>query len=247
MLAFVDESGLPNPNDGATRPVVAAVCLNEQNARLISRRIFAMKRDILKSERAELKDGKLLKEKAYRDSRVKRIFAEEFFSILRDLPITVFATIMRAPFQQSLSAEERLGNRFRFILQRIELQAAASDSFAIVLFDGRGTRFQKTSAMFSDYLFRSNEGQASVHIADAPAFVDSTTSAGIQIADMCAYVIRAYQENQLFETQRTAGNEYLHAISRWYRVIQQLTSNFEVSGNPDQQHGFYFFPRPGDR
>ena len=226
MLAFIDESGLPNPNDKSTRPVVAAVCFGEQDSRLISRRLFAIKRHILQAERAELKGMNLLKEKAYRKSRTKRIFAEEFFSVLDTLPITVFATIMQGPFQNPLHTDTHLGSRFRFLLQRIEMLAAQSDAYANILFDGRGTRFGRTSAAFSDYLFRSNEGQASVHIADTPAFVDSATSAGIQIADMCAYVIRVYQERLLFEASLPSGDEYLHAIRRWYRVIQRLTRDW---------------------
>ena len=241
MLAFIDESGLPNPNDKSDRPVVAAVCYDERDSRTISRRLFAIKRRILQAEQAELKGLNLLKEKAYRRSRTKRIFAEEFFSVLETLPITVFAMIMQGPFQQPLHTETLLGNRFRFLLQRIEMLAAQNDVYANILFDGRGTRFRKTGAAFSSYLFRSAEGQASVHIADAPAFVDSATSSGIQIADMCAYVIRVYQENRLFETPPPPGDEYLHAIRRWYRIIQRLTRDWPLS-NGQVRYGFHRLP-----
>ncbi len=229
MLAFIDESGLPNPNDMSTRPVVVAICYDEQHSRSITRQIYAMKRNILGSETAELKGSNLLKEKAYRKSRVKRVFAEEFFSALVTLPVTVFAAIMQSPFQQPIHVESSLGNRFRYLLQRIELLASERDDFAVMLFDGRGPRFGKTSNIFANFLYRSNEGQASVHIADAPAFVDSATSAGIQIADMCAYVIRVYQEQKLFEIRPPSGDEYLHAIRRWYRAIQGLTRDFPTS------------------
>ena len=245
MLAFIDESGLPNPNDGSSRPVVAAVCYDESESRAISRRIFAMKRRILQAEQAELKGSNLLKAKAYRTSRAKRIFAEEFFSVLGTLPVTVFATIMHSPFHQPLKEEANLGNRFRFLLQRIALLAAERGEFANILFDGRGTRFGQTSRRFSNYLYRSNEGKASVHIADAPTFVDSSSSAGIQIADMCAYTIRVYQENRLFAESPAANDEYLHAVRRWYRVIEGRTADLATLDG-ESRPGFYFL-RQGER
>lgn len=241
MLAFIDDSGLPNPNGQNTRPVVVAVCYDERDSRHISRRLFRLKRQILHAEQVELKGLKLLKEKAYQKSRTKRIFSEEFFSVVGALPITVFATIMEGPFQQPLKAETYLGDRFRFLLQRIELLGGERDTFANIFFDGRGTRFRKTSDIFSGYLFRSDEGKASVHIADAPAFVDSTSSAGIQIADMCAYVIRVYEENRLFETPPPSRNEYLHAIRRWYRVIQKLSRDFPMP-NGNTRFGLHRLP-----
>ena len=241
MLAFIDESGLPNPNDGSTRPVVAAVCYDETDSRAISRRLFAMKRHLLHAEQAELKGSRLLKEKAYRTSATKRIFAEEFFSVLGELPVTVFASILRGPFPLSLNTENKLGIRFRFLLERIESLAEDRAAIANVLFDGRGTRFGQASKRFSGYLFRSNQGQASVHIVDAPAFVDSASSIGIQIADLCSYVIRVYQENRLYENPPTAGNEYLHAMRRWYRTIQSLTRDFPVV-NGEIRYGLHRLP-----
>ena len=33
MLAFIDESGNPHPNDASSRPVIAAVCFDEKDSR----------------------------------------------------------------------------------------------------------------------------------------------------------------------------------------------------------------------
>ena len=62
MLAFIDESGHPNPNDQNHRPVVLAVCCDEKDARMISRRVYAIKQNTLGSDRAhtELKGRNLL-------------------------------------------------------------------------------------------------------------------------------------------------------------------------------------------
>lgn len=69
MLAFIDESGIPHPNDKSERPVVVAACFDEQDSRTISQRIYALKRDILQAENAELKGQKLLKEKGIAAAR----------------------------------------------------------------------------------------------------------------------------------------------------------------------------------
>ena len=244
MLAFIDESGQPNHGDASTRPVVAVVCFDESQSRLITRQLYDLKRTCLDPQQteAELKGKKLLKAETYRKSRASRIFVEEFFAVLQSWNLTVFATIMEAPFHRAPDRSGLLPRRFRYLLQRMELLAAERETYANVLFDGRGSQFKTLSRLFANFLYRSNEGQASVHIADAPAFVDSATSAGIQIADMCAYVIRVYQEQHLFEAPPPSGDEYLHAIRRWYRTIQGLSRDFPTGGGT-VRYGLQRLPR----
>ena len=69
-------------------------------------------------------------------------------------------------------------------------------------------------------LYRSEEGRACDRITDAPEFVDWVTSAGIQIADRVAHVIRKYQE-EVFDASPPDGDLYLFANRRWYRKIMQ--------------------------
>ena len=75
-------------------------------------------------------------------------------------------------------------------------------------------------------------------ITDAPSFVDSQTSAGIQIADMVASVIRQYQEAELFRTSPPSGDRYLYAIRRWYGIIEQSTRDL-VSHDGFDRPGLY--------
>ncbi len=246
MLAFIDESGKPNPNDANSRPVVVAVCFDESVSRDITRRIYAIKRNLLDSQQteAELKGTKLLKEKTYTRSRASRLFAEDFFAALSTWEVTIFATIMRAPFA-ARQKDGLLETRFRYLLQRIDLLAAECGTHANVMFDGRGDEFRDLSRRFSGYLFRSNEGRRRLNITDSPAFVDSATSAGIQIADMCAYVISKYQEKQLFSLPPSQDDCYQRAVRSWYRYIESRTRDFD---GPDDVtwRGFYFF-KPGDQ
>lgn len=242
MLAFIDESGHPNPKDRNHRPVVLAVCFDEQNARSINRSMYTIKQNTLGPERAqrELKGRDLLNRSNHRRRPEARALADEFFTVLRNLPITIFATVMEGPFQERDNSDDRLENRFRFLLQRIELMASEHDEMmANVMFDGHSGQLNGLSERFSRYLFRSPEGISAQRIADTPSFVDSSSSIGIQIADMCAYVVRVYQENGLHNTVPSAGDEYLFAIRRWYRTILENTKNF-TTPDGEFRHGIYF-------
>ena len=241
MLAFIDESGKPNPNDSSSRPVVVAVCFDEKDSRRITRRVYAMKRDLLDPQQteAELKGTKRLKEKTYARSLSSRLFAEDFFAALSGWKLTVFAMIMRAPFDP-LQKDGLLEVRFRYLLRLIDLLAAERGTHANVMFDGRGDEFRDLSRRFSAYLFRSNEGKDLLNIADTPAFVDSATSPGIQIADMCAYAIRVYQEKQLFAGPPSKDSNYQRAVRSWYRYIERTTRDFSVGNSSESRYGFHF-------
>ena len=241
MLAFIDESGHPNPKDQNSRPVVAAVCFDERDARMISRRVYAIKQATLGTERAqnELKGRNLLNRPTHRRRPEARALADEFFNEFRNLPITAFATVMEGPFEQPNHEDDRLENRFRFLSQRIEMLASEQDTMANVMFDGHSGQLSGLSERFSGYLFRSPEGTANEHIADTPSFVDSSSSVGIQIADMCSYVVRVYQQNNLHRMTPGQGDKYLFAIRRWYQTVHDRTKDFTTPyGEP--RHGIYF-------
>lgn len=69
--------------------------------------------------------------------------------------------------------------------------------------------------------------------------MDSQTSAGIQIADMIASVIRQYEEAELFRNATSSNDLYLFAIRRWYRIIEQKTRNDLVSPDGFDRPGFF--------
>ena len=98
MLVFIDESGHPHPNDQSKRPVVTAVCISDRDSRTISGRVHSLKRDTLGHERMELKGKNLINRPTFRRKPELNQFLEEFFSTVLDLPVTIFAMIMAAPF-----------------------------------------------------------------------------------------------------------------------------------------------------
>lgn len=123
--------------------------------------------------------------------------------------------------------------------QRIELLAEANDEMATIMFDGHANLYGGLGWKFNSFLYRHEAGRAYTSITDAPAFVDSETSAGIQIADMVASVIRQYETEELFRNLPPPGDLYLLAIRRWYRNIEQMTRNDLVSHEGYDRPGFF--------
>ena len=225
MLVFIDESGHPHPNDPTSRPVVTAVCISDRDARAISGRVHSLKRDNLGNERMELKAKNLINRRTFRRKPDYQQFLEEFFSAILNLPVTIFAAIMERPFLIPSGASNILPNRFRYLVQRVELLAEERNEMATLMFDGQPNLYGGVGWQFNSFLYRSEEGRACGHITDAPSFVDSRSSAGIQIADLTASVVRLFQEAELFRTGPPATDQFLFAIRRWYRIIEQKTRN----------------------
>lgn len=239
MLAFFDESGHPHPRDASTRPVCVTVCISEKSSHFISGRLHALKRDITGREDAELKAKRLLTRGTFRRIMEKRELVEAFFDLVRNLPITVFAVIMDRPLNVPDSSHNHLPSQFRYLLQRCDLFAQETAEMVTILFDG-DCSFGNLSLRFNRFLYRSNEGRVMSTITDAPFFVDSRVTAGIQIADMVAGVVRIYAENDLHKGVPT-GDSFLSAIQRYYKAIQEKTKD-QTSPEGWPRAGIYFMP-----
>ena len=235
MLVYLDESGHPHPNDSSSRPVVVAACIPERDTRTVAGRLHGLKRDVLGRERMEMKGVRLINRSTFRRRTDVVAFVEEFFSALLNLPITVFAVIMEKPAVAPSLDDMILPDQFRFLIQRVQLLAESRDEMATLLFDGGAGQLGGLSFKFGGFLYRSEEGRASTNITDTPFFGDSKASAGVQIADMVASVIRQYEEGELYR-KVPAGDPFLLAIRRYYRIIEQKTVD---------QTSHDGFPRPG--
>ncbi len=237
MLVYLDESGHPHPNDPATRPVVVAVCVQDDDARTVAGRIHALKRDVLGKERMEMKGARLITRPTFRRRPMEVAFVEEFFGTLLNLPVTIFAVIMERPATAPDKSSNLLPNQYRFLTQRVQLLAEAKDEMAAMLIDGSPSQVGGLSFKFESFLYRSEEGRACSNISEAPFFGDSRASAGVQIADMVASVVRLYEEAQLFSSV-PSGDPFLLAIRRFYRVIEQKTVD-QTSHEGQPRPGLY--------
>jgi hypothetical protein len=240
MLAFIDESGHPHPKDSSTRPVCVAICIKEEKARFISGRLHSLKRDLIGKEDIEFKAKRLINRGTFRRIPEKRELTEAFFDLIRNLPITVFAVIMERPEETPIIDTIYLPNQFRYLLQRCDLLAQETNDMITILFDGDCQSQGGLSLKFNAFLHRSNEGRSMNTVTDAPFFVDSRVTGGIQIADMAAGAIRLYEENKLFQGV-PAGDSFLSAIRRYYSILEEKSKD-QVSLEGYPRPGFYRMP-----
>lgn len=148
--------------------------------------------------------------------------------------------------------DARLPRQYRYLLRRVDaLLLDDPHSFSVVLIDGDGSQYGGLSAKIEQYLHRHGEGRALGKIVDAPYFVDSRFTVGIQLADLVAGALRQYYEAELYF--RPAPNAYLSAISRYHRIIREKSRDIPDPARPDTWHGIHlmsegrhYFDRDGD-
>ena len=172
----------------------------------------------------ELKSSRLITRPTFRRRPIEVAFVEEFFNALLNLPVTIFAVIMDKPTLAPDKSNNLLPNQYRFLAQRVQLLAESQNEMATMLIDGSPFQAGDLSIKFESFLYRSEEGRACSNISEPPFFGDSRASAGVQIADMVAGVVRLYEESRLFK-KAPQGDAFLLAIRRFYRVIEQKTVN----------------------
>lgn len=97
------------------------------------------------------------------------------------MPIAIFGVIMQAPFAERLNEDDFLPNRFRYLVQRIQLLAEEKGKMATIMFDGSASLYGGVGWQFNGYLYRSDEGRACTRITDAPSFVDSKHRLGYKL------------------------------------------------------------------
>jgi hypothetical protein len=245
MLAFFDESGQPHPNDSCTKPVVVSVCIKRQDARTITGQLYSLKRR-LGTPNIELKGVNLITRRVFERRANEWELVESFFDLCRTLPIILFTVIMEHPNQMpscfDAGKESYLPNQYRYLLQRIDQYANEQGKLVTLLFDGDGPSLLGGTLpqRFESFLYRSLEGQSFTSISEAPYYVDSQITQGIQITDMIAAVVRLYAENSLHRGFPT-GERFLSAITRYYEIVRTKAIDMVTpSGYP--RPGMYFMP-----
>jgi hypothetical protein len=245
MLAFFDESGQPHPNDSCTRPVVVSVCIKRQDARAISGQLYSLKRR-LGTPNIELKGVNLVNRRVFERRYNEWELVESFFDLCRTLPLVLFAVVMEHPNQMpscfNTGRESFLPNQYRYLLQRIDQHANDQGKLVTMLFDGEGPSLLGGTlpSRFESFLYRSLEGRSFSSISEAPFYVDSQITQGIQITDMIASVVRQYQENDLHRGF-PVGDRFLSSITRYYEIVQTKSVDL-VTAEGYPRPGIYFMP-----
>lgn len=121
VLAYIDESGFPHPNDETINPVLAAVCVPKDDIRMISQRMYNIKMDIFGRYDVELKAVNVLKPKSMTRNTNNKIFADRVVNEVLNstLNLKIFAIVMDQPDSPLEVEAGTFPNHYRFLFQRI--------------------------------------------------------------------------------------------------------------------------------
>ncbi len=173
MLSFIDESGFPHPNDETKNPVLAAVCIPQDEMRNVVQKMYNIKLDIYGRSDVEVKAINLLKPKSITRHTNNKNFAERIISevFMRTVGLKVFAIVMEHPLQIPTTRSDMFSNHYRFLLQRINGYSALRRTKCVVAFDSQDEGNDKiVSDRMKNYLFRSHEGQGCESIVESAFF-----------------------------------------------------------------------------
>ena len=241
MLAFIDESGQPHPNDPNSFSTLVALCVQEADHRELSRQLFTAKRTLLGREAPyELKALEVLNDRTYRRQRhTKWELAERCFSLFEQLDLTTFGVVMRRPANEPNIRSDWLPYQHIFLLQRVNALARARAEQATLIYDGQGMNVQgrNLSTCISNYIFRvaMHRGQRE-HVVDSAFFVDSRVTPGIQMADHAAGALRLREQLQL---DGDDGN-FAAAIRRFAAAVAKSTRSDLLNDNGRSLRGILY-------
>lgn len=234
MIAFIDESGFPHPNDSTLNPVLAAVCIPREELRGIINKMYKIKMKIYERPDVEIKASKLLRHKTLETHTQNRQFINEimqnFLNPARN--IRVFAVVMNRPraLSKDLLDFNLLPNYYRLLLQRVNAYSSLQKRNCVLAFDSRDEGNDIIIAnKIKNYLYKSQEGRKCTSIIESSFFVNSKIEEGLQLADLCAGIIRNYYE--ICYQRDFSGNEFGEWINELYtNYIQNITENLPNMG-----------------
>jgi hypothetical protein len=242
MLAYIDESGFPHPNDETKNPVLAAVCLPKDEVRNIMQRMYNIKLDIYGRHDVELKAVNVLKPKSITKNANNKIFADRVVNevLCNILNLKVFGIVMDKPETPLQVEGGTFPNHYRFLLQRINGYSYMRGKKCVVAFDSQDEgNDMLISHKMKNYLFRSGEGNNCTSIVESAFFVSSKVEEGIQLADLCAGIIRKYHE---LCVEVTTMDPFSIWINELYSKIQSRTCLVPSPHGDQQLHGIYKIP-----
>lgn len=242
MLAFIDESGFPHPNDETRNPVLAAICIPKDEIRSLMQKMYNIKMDIFGRHDVELKAVNVLKAKSLTRNTNNKMFADRVMNevINNTLNLKVFAIIMDKPDEVIVTEEGTFPNHYRFLLQRINGYSNGRRRKCVVCFDSQDEGNDMIiSHKMKNYLFRSVEGNECDSIVESAFFVSSKVEEGIQLADLCAGVIRKYHELCLSGAPMDAFSKW---VSELYSKVQVRSCTVTSPNGAQQLHGIYKMP-----
>jgi hypothetical protein len=146
------------------------------------------------------------------------------------------AIVFRNSGKNQKSDDNRLPKHYIDVLWRIEAIARGwGVKDIVVVIDNNTRRTDKHLAIaFNNYIYRSSGGNKLAHILPAPIFADSETTAGLQLADISAGIMRNYFSHFL-DSRNTLCSAFEEKVKEYYSLIKSRSidsriGSFSVNG-----------------
>ena len=239
MLAFVDISGDPYGLPEKSPWIATHItCIRKRSIYDITAALHRYKRDILTNEYIEMKATDLVNRSTLNHPNLdKARFLQAIIEQCIDHVDCKHASIIfKNTGRNQKSDDNRLPKHYVDALWRIEAIARewrADD--VLVILDNSARKTDKHLAIaFNNYLYRSNGGNQLAHILPVPIFADSETTAGLQLADISAGIMRGYYAHSL-DIENANGSLFAERIREYCalikaRSIDRRVGNFHVNG-----------------
>jgi hypothetical protein len=241
MLAFIDESGHPHPNDSNPLSTLVAVCMPEREHRGISRRLYSTRRTLFgPGYDLELKAKNLINQRTFNRIPEKRELVERAFEIIRSSPITIFCITIPRPSREIDVPQDHLPYQHYYLFQRINALAEAIDDEALIVYDGEfNTQGRDMSSCISSYIFKVAEYYGTLNrLVDTALFVDSRVTPGIQLADLAAGAIRLHEQHRMLSPG--GGHDlFQSAVTRWHNAARSKTRDDLTDDHENPLYGFW--------
>ncbi len=202
MLFFIDESWQLSEDKKYKAGVLCAIPIDSQNFNDFSVQLFNLKKKHLGYENGnlEIKGHRLLKryyfklEKKFPAESVQLNLARDILSLCEKSGLKAFATVTFPKKELDLACANpnQLERPFFFLFERINqfMREKHPDMIAKLVFDDRDVQTNnRISASVSNFLNKSQVGKTFDRILKVPLFAISKENAGIQMADICGYII----------------------------------------------------------
>lgn len=234
MLAFIDVSGDPYSSP-AKSPWIAinTICIRKRSIYDITATLHTLKKDVLANEYIEMKSTDLINRSTLNHPSLdKAKFLQAVVEKCLDHADCKHASIVfKNSGENQKSDENRLPKHYIDSLWRVEAIAREwRVQDALVIIDNNARKTDKHLAFaFNNYIYRSMGGDNLNHILPVPLFADSETTAGLQLADISAGIMRNYYANSLNET-KTEPFLFCEKLQEYYRIIKARSIDRRVAG-----------------
>jgi hypothetical protein len=228
LFAFIDESSFPEPDDPSEHSVLLVCCINIEDIRSITRRVYQLKLEIFGgNNNVEIKAKNfIIRRNLKPDRTIKKKFVDKLFDIIESEKMKVYAMVMERPDYVPYNHPDKLPTYYTYLLQRINACGHYMKRNVSVIYDGQDPgRDEDISKRFYNLVYGVQHYQ---EIVEMPLFVSSKIVPGIQIADIMAGVVRHYHNLKLHKNK--PSDDFEVWINNMYNIINSKTYRHKING-----------------